>query len=354
MGILSNVTNWASDVKDKVSSAVSNATSSIGTWLNDTYNNAKTASVISTPSTSTNTSSSSTTTNSTGSSSIYDSTNKTTTTPTQYSSLAAYETAEAKTTAIENIQKSLNTLGYKDTSGNELIVDGIMGSITQANWDNFISDLGVENYLSGIATGATDLYNNAKQGAENLVDNIKLGYNKLKDNEVISESVEAGILAAVKSSQFGPLNTLYEVNSTMENYAAETGQTIILGLTGSVALGAGVSISVGYAVSPDGDKGYVVSGGGGGGTPNLFSGGLFVTSSTAKEIGHLDSTQLEDLMLATGGSVGLPIGPSVGYEYGYGKFVGDDNYDSYNINNNTGSLTASLFNIPVEMHGNLT
>lgn len=183
MGILSNVTSIANDVKDKVSSTVSNATDNISSWLNSTYNNIATAEKITTPSAYLTGDNNVVTTSynvipntaSTSSDTTSDNVTKSDTvtataqsingvvlsnTPKQYESLADYEQDKAKITTIENIQKLLNSLGYTYGNEGQLKIDGDFGTKTQTNWDNFISDLGVENYLSGIATGVTNLYNN--------------------------------------------------------------------------------------------------------------------------------------------------------------------------------------------------
>ncbi len=186
MGLWSNVTSIASDVKDKVSSTVSNATDNISNWLNSTYNNTTTAEKITTPSIyltgnnnvattnyngipNTTSKSSDATSNNTTKSGTYTATTPSingvtiSKTPTQYENLADYETDKAKTTAIENIQKSLNTLGYTYGDEGQLKIDGDFGIKTQTNWDNFISDLGVDNYLSGIASNVKNIYNNITQ-----------------------------------------------------------------------------------------------------------------------------------------------------------------------------------------------
>ncbi|MFI3168278.1 MAG: hypothetical protein R3Y32_09225 [Bacillota bacterium] len=358
MSILSGVTDWASDAKDKVTSTVKNATNSIGSWLNDTYNNAKTASVISTPSKSVSSSSASSaknagytssanTNNATNAvynsanntskiSNLYDSTKTTTKTPTQYSSLKAYETDKAKTTATENIQKSLNTLGYKYGDEGELKIDGDFGVKTQTNWDNFISDLGVENYLAGIGDKIGSAYSGVKDW---------LGENEKTD------IAKVGVGTSLNALGLYPIGAAIANDGRMGINARNTGETYTSGIQGNFFwLGA----SLGTAVDPDGDRALIVSGTAGGGTPNA-SVGLYNGASNAKDVSHL-SAPWYNPSLTIGGSAGMPVGATIGYDYNIAKFDGDNEYDPYIIHSQdiNAGIGAKWLTAPVEMHGGAT
>ncbi|MFI3164091.1 MAG: hypothetical protein R3Y65_06630 [Bacillota bacterium] len=177
MSLWSNVTDWAKDTASSVGSAVKSTTSNIGDWMEEKYNNAKTALTISTPTTpstyltggsvyddsstgyngipktSYSSSSNSSSSSSNNSSSVTSNNSSASSNSSSNSAtLAAYEALLAKTTAIENIQKSLNTVKQTDYNGEELKVDGDFGIKTQYAWDSYLQAKGVPNYLAGIAT----------------------------------------------------------------------------------------------------------------------------------------------------------------------------------------------------------
>ncbi len=170
---LSKIGDFAEDIKDNISTKVKNATSDIGDWLEKTYNNAKTANIIKTPNILTN-----------NKPKTSASTDKSKT-----STLKAYQQNKDKTTVVENIQKSLNTLGYKYGNEGELKVDGDFGIKTETNWNKFIKDRCSNNFLSNVVTGVSDLYSNLKD-LSNKNDNNTINIsNQKKFQPIVSKTV---------------------------------------------------------------------------------------------------------------------------------------------------------------------